>query len=166
MTNESGGYWTAERNDELRRLWEQDRPQLSAREIAKLLGVSKNAVIGKAHRLALATRQSPICYNAPRSLEKHQAHSADVPAVGGRPQAQPRSGQRKPPVPSLPAPHMVSSQRAPYAVMPRHKDGCSWVHGDPKKEWRYCDAPRSGKGGAYCSAHRLVVYSVKRTSPS
>ena len=44
--------WTSERVDSLMRLWSQG---LSARQIAdKLGGVTRNAVIGKAHRLNLA----------------------------------------------------------------------------------------------------------------
>ena len=43
--------WTVERVDDLARFWSQG---LSARQIAeKLAGVTRNAVIGKAHRLNL-----------------------------------------------------------------------------------------------------------------
>ena len=50
--------WTEERIALLRQLWEAG---LSASEIAKRLGeVSRNAVIGKAHRIGLAARPSPI----------------------------------------------------------------------------------------------------------
>ncbi len=49
--------WTPERIDELTRLWESGQ---SASAIGKLLGVSKNAVVGKAHRMKLQARPSPI----------------------------------------------------------------------------------------------------------
>ena len=50
--------WTPERVDTLARLWAEG---LSARQIAaKLGGVTRNAVIGKAHRLGLSSRPSPI----------------------------------------------------------------------------------------------------------
>src|SRR5215468_1152865 len=50
--------WTNERIDELRRLWGQGQ---TASRIADLLGgVTRNAVIGKAHRLGLRGRPSPI----------------------------------------------------------------------------------------------------------
>lgn len=50
--------WTEEKTALLRQLWEAGQ---SASEIAKRLGdVSRNAVIGKAHRLGLAARPSPI----------------------------------------------------------------------------------------------------------
>lgn len=50
--------WTDERVEQLRELWGAGK---SASEIADILGnVSRNAVIGKAHRLGLSGRPSPI----------------------------------------------------------------------------------------------------------
>lgn len=52
------GGWTEERIERLRELWAQG---LSASEIAAALGeITRNAVIGKAHRLGLSARPSPI----------------------------------------------------------------------------------------------------------
>lgn len=50
--------WPAERIERFRQLWPQF--ELSAAEIGRQLGVSKNAVVGKAHRLGLEPRPSPI----------------------------------------------------------------------------------------------------------
>ncbi len=49
--------WTDERVEELKRLWGEG---LTTGEIGKALDVSKNAVVGKAHRLGLKGRPSPI----------------------------------------------------------------------------------------------------------
>jgi GcrA cell cycle regulator len=50
--------WTDERIDQLKRMWEQG---MTASQIAEELGgVSRNAVIGKAHRLGLQSRPSPV----------------------------------------------------------------------------------------------------------
>ncbi|GLR78041.1 global cell cycle regulator GcrA-like protein [Azospirillum oryzae] len=50
--------WTDERIQQLKDLWSQG---LSASEIADILGdITRNAVIGKAHRLGLSGRPSPI----------------------------------------------------------------------------------------------------------
>jgi GcrA cell cycle regulator len=50
--------WTDERIDQLKNLWEKG---LTASQIAEQLGgVSRNAVIGKAHRLGLKSRPSPV----------------------------------------------------------------------------------------------------------
>jgi GcrA cell cycle regulator len=51
--------WTQERIDALAQLWVQG---LSTAEIGRRLGVTKNAVVGKAHRLSLAPRPSPVKY--------------------------------------------------------------------------------------------------------
>ncbi len=49
--------WTAERVSELHKLWATGA---STAEIGRRLGVTKNAVVGKAHRSGLAPRPSPI----------------------------------------------------------------------------------------------------------
>lgn len=49
--------WTDEMVVELAKLWEQG---LTTGEIGRRLGISKNAVVGKAHRLGLQSRPSPI----------------------------------------------------------------------------------------------------------
>ena len=50
--------WTDERIESLRNMWEKG---LTASQIAdELGGVSRNAVIGKAHRLGLKSRPSPV----------------------------------------------------------------------------------------------------------
>ena len=57
--------WTEERIEDLRRLWDAG---YSASAIGKQIGMSKNAVIGKAHRLGLRARPSPIRRNAPKQI--------------------------------------------------------------------------------------------------
>lgn len=50
--------WTDHRVDDLKKLWNDGK---TASEIADFLGdVTRNAVIGKAHRLGLSSRPSPI----------------------------------------------------------------------------------------------------------
>ncbi len=49
--------WTSERVSALVALWEEGLP---TSEIGRRLGVTKNAVVGKVHRLGLPKRQSPI----------------------------------------------------------------------------------------------------------
>lgn len=67
--------WTDQRIDQLKTLWEKG---LTASQIAdELGGVSRNAVIGKAHRLGLKSRPSPVKANEP---EKKVAPKKPVPA--------------------------------------------------------------------------------------
>jgi len=73
--------WTDERVELLKKLWQDG---LSASQIAKQLGgVTRNAVIGKVHRLGLAGRASPSRSERPRMPMAPKAPSvrSHVPAV-------------------------------------------------------------------------------------
>lgn len=50
-------FWTIERTESLRTLWGAG---ISGATIARQLGCTKNAVVGKAHRLGLKPRPSPV----------------------------------------------------------------------------------------------------------
>src|SRR5687768_6257906 len=63
--NDAGSIWTDTLQARLRELWEQG---LTASQIATELCVTRNAVIGKAHRLGLAGRPSPIRHAKPPKL--------------------------------------------------------------------------------------------------
>ena len=49
--------WTANQDETLRRLWREGK---TSREIATQIGVTKNAVVGRAHRIGCDLRASPI----------------------------------------------------------------------------------------------------------
>ena len=73
--------WTDERIDRLKSMWESG---LTASQIADDLGgVSRNAVIGKAHRLGLKSRPSPVKANEPEAkpAAKAKAKPAEKPAA-------------------------------------------------------------------------------------
>jgi GcrA cell cycle regulator len=83
--------WTDQRIDQLKALWEKG---LTASQIAEELGgVSRNAVIGKAHRLGLKSRPSPVKANdtdKKATLKKPAAAApvkAPAPAAPVRPRA-------------------------------------------------------------------------------
>ncbi|MEO0501573.1 MAG: GcrA family cell cycle regulator [Pseudomonadota bacterium] len=70
--------WTDERIEILRKLWEEGHP---ASHIAEQLGgVTRNAVIGKAHRLGLEKRPSPVKSPA----KKTDKAKAAKPAAGAK----------------------------------------------------------------------------------
>ena len=71
--------WTDERIDQLKALWDKG---LTASQIAEELGgVSRNAVIGKAHRLGLKSRPSPVKANdADKKAAPKKAAPAAAPA--------------------------------------------------------------------------------------
>ena len=61
--------WTRERDEELKRLWAQG---LSTSRIGDQLGVTKNAVVGRSHRLRLPSRTKVITTRGIRPVPKKQ----------------------------------------------------------------------------------------------
>ena len=96
--------WTDERIDTLRRMWEAGQ---TASQIAEELGgVSRNAVIGKAHRLGLQSRPSPVKPNDPAAVKAAAAPPAPKPAAPAL--AAPLAAPPRPPVERV-APPVVAA---------------------------------------------------------
>ena len=94
--------WTDQRIDQLKTLWEKG---LTASQIAdELGGVSRNAVIGKAHRLGLKSRPSPVKANEP---EKKAAIKAAPKTAAAAQPMKPRAA-----TPAAPAPRAMESSPA------------------------------------------------------
>jgi GcrA cell cycle regulator len=116
--------WTDERIDQLKAMWEKG---LTASQIAEELGgVSRNAVIGKAHRLGLQSRPSPVKAN--EAPKKPAAPRKPAPAAAPAPEAAPRAAAPAPqPAPvraaAIPAPAPSGAAAAtpsqPAAPQPR-----------------------------------------------
>ena len=143
--------WTDERVDSLKRLWLDG---LSASQIAKQLGgVTRNAVIGKVHRLGLSGRAAP-------SQPTRPAFKAPRP---------PR------PVAAAPAPRRVEAPSAPATVPVVYVEEpgsatvltlgahmCKWPIGDPSSDgFSFCGR-RTGAEGPYCVEHARVAYQPQQ----
>ncbi len=88
--------WTDERIEKLTKMWEGGA---TASQIAEELGgVSRNAVIGKAHRLGLKARPSPVKPNE----KPEPAPRVAKPVVEAPPRAAPTSAPRAAPPPAQP----------------------------------------------------------------
>jgi GcrA cell cycle regulator len=104
--------WTDERIERLKTLWTQGN---TASQIAdELGGVSRNAVIGKAHRLGLQSRPSPV---------KPNEGGADEPQIAATPtpaSAAPAAREEKPSQAAAPAVETAPAddQAAPAAPQP------------------------------------------------
>ncbi|HUC10028.1 MAG TPA: GcrA family cell cycle regulator [Stellaceae bacterium] len=72
----TGGSWTEEATERLRTLWGDKLP---ASEIGRRLGLSKNAVLGKAWRLALPRRRPPDTPTPAAKLTPPGAHQCRWP---------------------------------------------------------------------------------------
>ncbi|WP_026873860.1 GcrA family cell cycle regulator [Inquilinus limosus] len=132
--------WTEERVAQLRQLWGNGK---SASEIAEILGgVSRNAVIGKAHRLELSGRPSPI-----KRKEGEEEEAATVAAEAAPPAVQK--------VPAKPEPERRSGGATILNLTERM---CKWPIGDPRdKDFHFCGKASHGNL-PYCAEHAAIAY--------
>ncbi len=149
--------WTDERVERLSKLWMEGR---SASRIAAELGngVSRNAVIGKIHRLGLSGRTPP-----PGSGEIHR----ERPKVVARPEPRvlgPGEAARGSAAKPFGSPTTVSANEVviPLAnrvtIMDLREAMCRWPLGDPTSaEFRFCGCHAAG-GMPYCTAHARVAF--------
>jgi len=101
--------WTEERIDRLKAMWTEGA---TASQIAdELGGVSRNAVIGKAHRLGLEARPSPV----KAGEEKERAAPSAAAAPAPKPAPVERAAAPKPAAAAAPAPERA----APATPAPR-----------------------------------------------
>ncbi len=150
--------WTDERVEILKKLWAEG---LSAAQIAnKIGGVTRNAVIGKVHRLGLSGRATPAkpqrgC--APAAAEKDSAAPAKAPR---------EEVKSVIPEPDFHAPLVLDSGDA-ATVSTIGNNMCKWPIGDPARDdFHFCGQPTlSGK--SYCAYHaRLAFQPPQRREPS
>jgi GcrA cell cycle regulator len=144
VNNHLNPSWPAEDDALLRQLWDD---KLSSRVIGKIMKRSKNAVVGRAHRLLLTPRQSPI-----RGGPSPQAHRKK--GAAGLVQALMLASK---PTPKTPAP-----EKRPLRVwippLPGPVSACQWPIGHPRTPgFRFCEAP-SVPGRSYCLEHCRRAY--------
>jgi GcrA cell cycle regulator len=157
--------WTDERVELLRQLWMDGRSasQISA-ELG--LGVTRNAVIGKVHRLGLSGRVKSTAPTAPRVRQR--------PAPSPRAQIASRSSGGGPvirgntalafsidaSVEARPMFHedVVVPMSLRVTIVELKEAMCRWPLGDPTTtEFRYCGIQSAGTG-PYCSHHGRMAY--------
>lgn len=139
--------WTQPRIETLTALW---RSGLSAAQIARTLGgVTRNAVIGKLHRLGLAGRATP---RSPRPIRA--ARSPPRPARA----RQPLQPALRRPAEAAPRYEDVATESigaVDLARLPAH--ACRWPIGDPREpDFGFCGRPVDAR--PYCDAHRRRAY--------
>ncbi len=153
--------WNEETILRLRGLWDDGH---STAEIGRRLGVSKNAVVGKAHRLGLPARPSPIRREGtgrPRVAQPRRvtgptlpplpACAATLPSLPDLPPPAPSSGRPSNP-PAAPVPRVVPAARV------GRLQACCWPLGEPgTRSFRFCDA-ESLAGKPYCAEHAQLAY--------
>jgi GcrA cell cycle regulator len=145
--------WTEDRVGALTKLWLEGQ---SASQIAKQLGggVTRNAVIGKVHRLGLSGRAAP---SQPARATFRTARPRPAPQATQAPSAPRRieAVQPRPAAPSVPAPMPDLPGTATVMTLGAHM--CKWPIGDPSSsEFTFCG--RRASEGVYCVEHARVAY--------
>lgn len=145
-------FWTKENEQLLAELWGK---KLSAREIAAKLGCTRNAVIGKAHRLDLA-------YRAPVAGE---GKGAEVP-THRKYVTLPRTERTPPQRPDLESKAVANTpENVPRGTVREiykdlRKDSCRWVYGDPSgTDFGVCTSTKV-PDKSYCATHAKVAYKA------
>lgn len=159
--------WTEANENRLRALWVEGH---STAEIGRRMGVSKNSVVGKAHRLGLEVRPSPIIrdgmaraprqYPLPRAIREQAARLAPLLSVDMPPPPAPPPLSEKG-IANLSraglAPQLMVIEAAP--VEPLGKTPCCWpLWGTGKPTHKYCGSP-SRLGRPYCPSHHALAYT-------
>ena len=135
--------WTEERVEQLTKLWAEG---LSASQIARTLGdVTRNAVIGKIHRLGLSGRATPARSERPRMAPRRKAAAKPV----------------------LVEPELIEEALladGEYAtVMTLTEHMCKWPIGHPgSSEFHFCGR-KTDISSPYCEAHARVAYQSTPT---
>ena len=167
--------WTYDRIDQLRKLWNQ---RLSASAIGRQLGVSKNAVVGKAHRLKLPARPSPIRKGArppvrrmallpkPFALPVRRHHARPSPALAELTERVVEAPIAPPPLMERPAAAPPTGPGQPTRRVARGITACLWPIGDPgDSSFHFCGS-EVVPGKSYCTEHCQRAYIHKSRNDS
>ena len=139
--------WTEKMVEDLRQMWIEG---LTANEIAKKLGVSKNSIVGKVHRLCLTARPSPIKKKDEAAPEKDVAPTQEVLPVR---EIKPIKGA---------AASITANAEGKVRLVDLDSHTCRWPLGDPRDEdFSFC-GKKVRSGQTYCDEHAVMAY-VKAT---
>ena len=135
--------WNESNVARLKELWDQGLPTA---QIGKLLGFTKNAVVGKAHRIGLERRPSPIRRTAVKP-DRKKARSPIVPTLKFEASKEVLKQQTfQPSVKNL-----FTNQT---------KRGCEWPDGHPdESDFKFCGKDRF-EDKPYCIDHCAVAYVI------
>jgi len=154
--------WTDERVELLKKLWSDG---LSASQIAgEFGGITRNAVIGKVHRLGLSGRAKSATAGVPRPRKPRPAAQFTRPAA--RPVARGNTALATHALPFIeveaePEPELVDNivpmgQRC--TILQLTEATCHWPIGDPgDPEFFFCGG-KSTTGHPYCAYHCRIAY--------
>lgn len=160
--------WTPEAVAYLRERWSAGAP---ASEIARFLGCSRDAVIGKARRIGAKTPVEPRSSETQRRVAQARWSGIVPPRHERRTVAktppQPIPATAPPKEPDMPTgfvfvemPRRVRSERV--ALDELRAEHCRyplWGEGTPPEARRYCGKPTTDEKSSWCAGCRALVYA-------
>lgn len=149
--------WDDARIEQLKKLWADG---LSASQIAaELGGVTRNAVIGKVHRLGLSGRAKAKPQPAARPRVKTVVKAPRAPSIAVRGNlAVVAYAESEPEVMLKPREMVVIPISRRISIMELREGVCRWPLGDPlQPDFAYCGAD-SGVGRTYCEGHARMAF--------
>ena len=139
--------WTEEKVAKLKELWGKGN---TASQIAEIIGgISRNAVIGKAHRLNLSAKIKTRAISTNQSL-KSQSDEIKIKSIKGR-----RSKFK-----SLIIEKDFEPEN-PKQLEELDDNSCKWPIGHPNEKSFYFCGRTSLKDFSYCKLHLLYAYQPK-----
>jgi GcrA cell cycle regulator len=160
-----GDTWSTERVERLRSFVTAG---LTCSQIAAEIGVTRNAVIGKVHRLGLQTSGGRPGRRPSNLTQRMRAGSSDRPGETREPRSRlarllraATAGQTVVPFPSPSAidPPPIDSVRR-CSLLELAGGGCRWPLGDPgKDDFGFCGNDAIA-GFSYCAGHARLAYRL------
>lgn len=153
MTDTNWTPWTEENSAALEKLWAEG---LSASQIAgRLGGVTRNAVIGKVHRLGLSGRATTN-----RTPRQKAARPAQRHVWKNQARAEKRAVFAKlPPMPVLPPPKDRPTPANLFTIVELEDNQCRFFYLDPAKTPRgYCGT-KTVSGTSYCAECAALMFT-------
>ena len=146
--------WNDSNVARLKELWDQGLPTA---QIGKLLGFTKNAVVGKAHRIGLERRPSPIRRTAVKP-DRKKARSPIVPKLNF--ETTKEEIKESPKV-------IQSFQPVVKNIFSNYtKSGCEWPEGHPdESDFKFCGHERF-EDKPYCLDHCTIAYVIPEKEES
>ncbi len=148
--------WTVERIDTLKKLWADGQ---SAAFIATKLGeVTRNAVIGKAHRLGLAGRATTSRRLRSSRTESPIPRRAHARRIRKSPSLLPAQSRTRNATAKSVLPELGPAPEIPVTVQTLTERVCHWPRGDPKiPGFHFCGPPKARASVPYCGAHAAIA---------
>ena len=146
--------WDDNNVSKLRELWDQGLPTA---QIGKLLGFTKNAVVGKAHRIGLERRPSPIRRTAVKP-DRKKARSPIIPKLNFE--------VKKDEVKENQVHQQTFQPLVKNLFTKSVKRGCEWPEGHPdESDFKFCGKERF-EDKPYCINHCAVAYVIPEKEES